>query len=205
MTFPATSLTHREQIAISTCNFETHILALQQTGEGPRVVQFSRAEVTCWQLFLRFLGYGPLANVNVRLKEVVGHLNRYDWKVLEDTELCRSCYSKVCVLANKAIHKRACGLYENVSSVQRRVKIPLSPPINLNMLWNPELRVGDLTTWVFHQIERARDCEVVGRHVAVMALEEGLLHMKDTYLLKQVNANHRLTQAEFLISLVVVD
>lgn len=141
-----TSLSRNELDAISNCDFSKEILAVQK-GE---IVKVSKDQITCWQLFLRFLGLGSFANMAIHLKDVATYLDKYDWKEgVEKTSSYHDVYLKVCEIANRALlTKEVKDLYDHVS---------MSKSMNLRMTQ----RQGFISTHVnsSHQVYWNPNCQ----------------------------------------------
>ena len=137
---------------LSAYNPTKEILAVKHTTTGPRIARLLRNEVTCWQMFLRFFGYGSLAGTDVHLDKVVAHLNRYNWQEItaSRTESSSPYYLKVCDIANKALfHKNITSLYEKVSPRDGNIGVliirrPLSRAHIIHMRWNVRIQVRHL-------------------------------------------------------------
>lgn len=151
-----TDLHHSEISTIASCNLDRDLLAIDLIGDGgPKVIKLSRDEVTCWQLILRFFGFGSLANKKIHLAEVASYLNRYDWSAarkLDHSSELYAAYGKVCQLANRALlHKKDDALFDNVSSEKAYKKIQYSvlqgdkvihQHENMQLMkWNPFLQI----------------------------------------------------------------
>lgn len=126
----------------------SEILAVKINCEGgPKLVKLSRDDVTCWQLFLRFFGYGNLTKYEVHLKDVAAYLNLYDWKAASG-----EAYNKVAQIANKALlYKRDETLFRNVAHEEVEViadhtryrdgEVLSRLAIREMIYWNPSLQV----------------------------------------------------------------
>src|SRR5579885_1515641 len=155
MPYPIKSLSNPEIAALTQCNMTTEILAVKVDAEGgPKLVKLSREDVTCWQLFLRLFNCGKLAKLQVHLRDVASHLNQYDWqdaKILNNQSELYKAYSKVALLANKALSKGDETLYRNVGLVEVRKivdhtryrgnEVVSRLAVSEGILWNPALQV----------------------------------------------------------------
>ena len=121
-------ISHQEITAIANCNLDTHLLVIKTSGESKTVVTLAKTEVTFWQLFLRFFGYGKLSNVSVGLENITTLLNRYNWAAgasMSSASVHHQAYLKTCVLANKSLYyKHDETLLNNVATtpIQKSVE-----------------------------------------------------------------------------------
>jgi|GEM_PF-4792423 len=145
------NLQTNEITALETCNLSRERIAVQLNGAGKaRIVTISKAEITSYQLFLKFFGLGKLANTKLDLKSVANYLNSYNWKKVTDfnkhPQQYRA-YLNVCALANKALARNGCAdLFENVSKLDQAVPVFTDGTYrgNRTISWNPCLTFGDI-------------------------------------------------------------
>lgn len=136
--------------ALANCNAHSERIAVQLNGEGkPRIVTIARAEVTLFQLFLKFFGFGKLATTQLDLRNVTKHLNEYDWKqaaAMDKQSEGYAAYLKVCSLANKALARQGqSALYVNVGT-ETQVKLLRHGEFhhNYSIYWNPCLKFSHI-------------------------------------------------------------
>lgn len=127
------------------------LLAVATEDGTSHLVKIAKKDLTIWQVFLKFLGFGKFAHVDYNLKNVAIYLNKYDWKEgIDQTSDCHKTYLKVCEIANKALlSRKETSLYKKVSQESRRILVELSygsslATAELEMHWNPKLQVKHL-------------------------------------------------------------
>ncbi len=103
-------ISKQEIAALAHCNLSSELIAIKMNAEGgPKIVTLSKSDVTCWQMFLRFFGWGNLAKTQVHLNDVVSHFNQFNWAAgatLDPHSEHNQAYLKTCMLANKALYSR---------------------------------------------------------------------------------------------------
>lgn len=149
-------ISQQEIAAIANCNMDTHLIVYKRSAEtGSRITTLSKKEVTCWQLFLGYVGLGKLADVRIGLDLMTSYLNRFNWSVgasMPPQSIHHQAYLKACMLANKALYsKQNETLLNNVSSQQMHKNIEFVEYTSngvqhrynreLSFKWNPCLQV----------------------------------------------------------------
>jgi hypothetical protein len=170
-------ISKQEISTLANCNLENEVIAVTwNVKNSPKIITLSKKDITCWQLFLRFFGWGKLAKTELHLKDVTSYLNKYDWSTgveFEQTSDQYKAYLKVCMLANKAICSKSGmrSFFDNVSTETMEKRITLSKYLRDEKLgenidvqsikWNPAMQI---------------------KHVAAqltMQYRKGTIHIKD--------------------------
>lgn len=68
-----------EKQALASFDEKKHYLAVEFAGDKRRIVVLNRSEISCFDFFLQFFGFGKLANLDLHLSTVAHYLADYEW------------------------------------------------------------------------------------------------------------------------------
>ncbi len=163
-------ISQQEIAAIAHCNLSSEIVAIKMDAEGgPKIITLSKNDVTCWQLFLRFFGWGNLSKTQVHLRDVASHLNQFDWAAgaaLNLNSEHHQAYLKTCTLANKALYSKWDEtLLNNVATatVEKRIEFAQYRGFHLlnrhdvaqSFKWNPTMQIKHVHALLKKQFQDA--------------------------------------------------
>jgi hypothetical protein len=145
-------ITQEELTALANCR-SSQCIGIKDTDGKPKIVRVSRSDITCWQIFLRSMGLGKLADVRYDLSDVLKYLNEFDWTAVSTCDkdsIYYKAYLKACQIATKAIvNKGDDSLFNNVAKdkIDKRIKYSLYHGKELlnrmdvvkTIRWNPEM------------------------------------------------------------------
>lgn len=154
-------ISRQEISAIANCNLDTHLIVFKIDAEvGSKITTLSKREVTCWQLFLRYLGRGNLADVEIRLSSMTTHLNRFNWAAgasLNPNSIHHRAYLKTCMLANKSLYSKhdetllnnvaTTSINKNIEFIQYRGNaVQHRHNVAQSFNWNPCMQIKHIKT-----------------------------------------------------------
>ena len=163
-------MTQEELTALANCR-SSQCIGIKDNLDGrAEIVRVSRADITCWQIFLRALDVGKLADIRYSLNDVLDHLKEFDWAALSNYDkesLYYKAYFKACQIATKAIvYKGDDALLKNVAEVklEKQIKYSLfhgNKFLNrMNVVktihWNPAMDYKTLHTLMKRDFSNAR-------------------------------------------------
>lgn len=136
--------------SVASCNLATHLIAIKYDGsQGPKIVTIARSDVTCWQLFLKILGWGKLAKTDLTLTKVAPTLAKYNWRqfsTAETSSVNYQAYYNMCTLAGKALLKMSGYRSDRTrDALWRSVSTGIERPITVLLLQDAREREQSVT------------------------------------------------------------
>jgi hypothetical protein len=145
-------------------DIHSEILAVDSTEGKEKIIRLAKNKISCWQIFLQYLGLGSLAHKEIGLLQVNQYLNKYNWSLKSPDD---PIYLNVCRLANKALFKGDLTLYKNVcgefaieKTINAKVFVDekniskLHTYYSLNIGWNPCLQVKHIEAFIRFQCDK---------------------------------------------------